>query len=123
MANKKVRLKIFTAAILILIVVVSVAITRIYLYNTNKHEMNTSPQFRAKGVVTAIDELNKRIEVSTDNTALILELPNTQYCVYSLDKIKKGDQISYEYFPSDYNKSDNSVVIWSYEIIDGISVN
>jgi len=122
MENKKMILKFLIIVIFMIIVVVGCA-TKIYLNNTDKHEMNTLPQLRAKGIVTAIDELNKRIEVSTDNRALILELPNTEYCVYSLTQLKKGDQISFLYIPSDYNYSDNSVVILSYEIIDGSSIN
>ena len=122
MENRKVKLKIFIATIVIFIVVVSCTVARIYIYNTNKLEMNTLPQLRAKGVVTGIDELNKSIAVSSDNVALILDLPNTEYCVYPLDQIKIGDQISYVYFPSDINYSKNSVVIMSYKIVDGSSI-
>lgn len=105
-----------------MIIVVVGCATKIYLNNTDKHEMNTLPQLRAKGVVTGIDELNKSIAVSSDNVALILDLPNTEYCVYPLDQIKIGDQISYVYFPSDINYSKNSVVIMSYKIVDGSSI-
>lgn len=123
MENKKKRLKFLIVSLFTLMVIVSCTITGIYLYNNKKeYEMNTLPPLKDKGIVTDIDEYNKRIAVTTDNAALILNLPNAEYCVYSLNQIKKGDQISFVYFPSDYNYSNNSVVIMSYEIINVDSI-